>query len=55
VPLPSKIGLQVLDPIDLTERFGDDPDRDEVYDRVTGEMQEALDALDRERGMPVVG
>jgi len=55
LPLPSKIELQVLDPIDLTERFGADPDRDEVYDVVTGEMQEALDALDRARGMPVVG
>jgi 1-acyl-sn-glycerol-3-phosphate acyltransferase len=55
VPLPSKIELQVLDPIDLVERFGADPDRDEVYDTVTGEMQDALDVLDRERGMPVVG
>ena len=41
----------MLDPIDLTERFGADPDRDEVYDTVTGEMQDALDALDRERGL----
>ena len=55
VPLPSKIKLQVLDPIDLTERFGADPDRDEVYDSITGEMQDALDTLDRERGIPVVG
>jgi 1-acyl-sn-glycerol-3-phosphate acyltransferase len=55
LPLPAKIELQVLDPIDLTERFGSDPDRDAVYDAVTGEMQEALDALDRERGLPVVG
>jgi hypothetical protein len=55
VPLPSKIELQVLDPIDLTARFGADPDADEVYDVVTGEMQDALDALDRGRGMPVVG
>jgi 1-acyl-sn-glycerol-3-phosphate acyltransferase len=55
LPLPSKIELQVLDPIDLTERFGADPDRDEVYDTVTAEMQDALDALDRARGMPVVG
>jgi 1-acyl-sn-glycerol-3-phosphate acyltransferase len=55
LPLPAKIELQVLDPIDLTDRFGEDPDRDEVYDVVTGEMQDALDALDRERGMPVLG
>ena len=55
LPLPAKIELQVLDPIDLTERFGAEPDPDEVYDAITGEMQDALDTLDRERGMPVVG
>ena len=55
LPLPSKITLEVLEPIDLRERFGADPDRDDVYDAVTGEMQEALDALDAERGLPVVG
>jgi 1-acyl-sn-glycerol-3-phosphate acyltransferase len=55
IPLPSKIEIQVLDPIDLTERFGPDPDREEVYDVVTGEMQETLDALERERTVPVVG
>jgi 1-acyl-sn-glycerol-3-phosphate acyltransferase len=55
LPLPAKISLKVLEPIDLEERFGGDPDRDEVYDEITGEMQEALDELDRERGLPVIG
>jgi 1-acyl-sn-glycerol-3-phosphate acyltransferase len=54
-PLPSKITLQVLEPIDLRERFGARPDQDEVYDAVTGEMQDALAALDEERTVPVVG
>ena len=31
-PLPAKITIQVLEPIDLRERYGDDPDLDEVYD-----------------------
>jgi 1-acyl-sn-glycerol-3-phosphate acyltransferase len=55
VPLPSKVTLQVLPPIDLRERFGARPDGDEVYDAVTGQMQDALDALDDERTIPVVG
>jgi 1-acyl-sn-glycerol-3-phosphate acyltransferase len=55
VPLPSKITLQVLEPIDLRERFGAKPDRDEVYEAITGEMQDALTALDEERDIPVVG
>ena len=55
LPLPSKITLQVLPPVDLRERFGARPDRDEVYDAVTTEMQDALSALDEERTIPVVG
>jgi 1-acyl-sn-glycerol-3-phosphate acyltransferase len=54
-PLPAKITLQVLEPIDLRERFGPEPDRDEVYDTVTSEMQDALTALDEERTVPVLG
>ncbi|HEX2392493.1 MAG TPA: 1-acyl-sn-glycerol-3-phosphate acyltransferase [Solirubrobacterales bacterium] len=55
LPLPAKITIQVLPPIDLTERFGPDPDHDEVYDFVTDQMQTALDALARERRLPVLG
>jgi hypothetical protein len=55
VPLTSKVTLQVLPPIDLREEFGARPDGDEVYDAVTGQMQEALDGLDAERSIPVVG
>ena len=55
LPLPSKIQIEVLPPVDLRERFGPDPDHDEVYETVTGEMQEALSGLAEERSLPVVG
>ncbi|MFL5909361.1 MAG: lysophospholipid acyltransferase family protein [Gaiellaceae bacterium] len=55
LPLPAKITVEVLPPIDLTERFGPDPDHDEVYEEVTGEMQDALTDLQAERIAPVVG
>jgi 1-acyl-sn-glycerol-3-phosphate acyltransferase len=55
LPLPAKITLEVLDPIDLRARFGTDPDPDEVYEEVTDEMQETLSDLQGERILPVVG
>jgi 1-acyl-sn-glycerol-3-phosphate acyltransferase len=55
IPLPSKITIQVLPRIDLRARFGANPDLDEVYAYITGEMQRALDALARERKLPVLG
>jgi 1-acyl-sn-glycerol-3-phosphate acyltransferase len=55
IPLPAQISIQVLPPIDLTERFGEKPDEEEVYDEVTGEMQDALDELADERNLPLVG
>ena len=54
-PLPAKITLEVLEPIDLTERFGADPDLDEVYNEVTNDMQDALTGLHDERTLPIVG
>lgn len=54
VPLPAKIVVQVLPPIDVAEHFGPDPDVDEVYAHVTGTMQEMLTELGRRR-VPVVG
>jgi 1-acyl-sn-glycerol-3-phosphate acyltransferase len=55
LPLPSKIVVQVLPPIDVAERFGEDPDEREVYEHVTGTMQEMLTELGRRRRLPVVG
>jgi hypothetical protein len=45
----------VLEPIDVREEFGDDPDLNEVYDYVTRVMQETLDTLAAERRFPVIG
>jgi len=45
----------VLPPIDLLDRFGKSPDHEEVYEGVTGDMQEALDELADERSLPLVG
>jgi 1-acyl-sn-glycerol-3-phosphate acyltransferase len=55
LPLPAKITIEVLPPIDLREQFGPEPDVDEVYEHVTRQMQETLDALAAERRFPVVG
>ena len=54
-PLPAKITIQVLDPIDLREEFGRSPDLDAVYDEVLGRMQATLTALAEERRLPVIG
>ena len=55
VPLPSKVTVQVMPPIDLEKRFGGDADPDEIYEEVTGEMQDTLSELDEERAVPIVG
>jgi 1-acyl-sn-glycerol-3-phosphate acyltransferase len=55
IPLPAKITIEVLPPIDLEQRFGRDPDHDEIYAEVTREMQDALSELQDERTLPVVG
>jgi 1-acyl-sn-glycerol-3-phosphate acyltransferase len=55
VPFPAKIRIQVLEPIDLRERFGDDPDWDEAYDYVSSYMQVGLAELASQTLLPVVG
>ena len=55
VPLPAKITVDVLPPIDLKQRFGTDAEPEHIYDEVTGDMQDALDDLSDERTLPVVG
>lgn len=54
-PLPAKITIEVLPPIDLRKQFGASPDIDEIYEHVTGVMQEALDRLADERTLPIIG
>jgi 1-acyl-sn-glycerol-3-phosphate acyltransferase len=55
IPLPAKITVEVLEPINVREQFGENPDLNEVYDHVTRVMQEALDTLAAERRFPVIG
>jgi 1-acyl-sn-glycerol-3-phosphate acyltransferase len=50
IPLPAKITIQVLEPIDVS-----DMDVDEAYELVLGRMQTALTALDDERRLPLLG
>jgi 1-acyl-sn-glycerol-3-phosphate acyltransferase len=54
-PLPAKITMEAMEPIDLRERFGSDPDIDEAYDAITTEMQAKLDELAAERRLPLLG
>jgi len=55
IPLPAKITIEALPPINLQREFGPDPDIDEVYDHLSRLMQETLDALASERRYPVIG
>ena len=55
IPLPAKITIETLSPIDLKGEFGPDPDVDEVYDHLIRLMQDTLDALAAERRLPVIG
>jgi 1-acyl-sn-glycerol-3-phosphate acyltransferase len=55
IPLPAKITVETLPPIDLHAEFGPAPDVDEVYDHLLRVMQDALDALAAERRLPVLG
>ncbi len=55
LPLPAKITVETLAPIDLRAEFGPDPDLDNVYDHLIRLMQDTLDALAAERRLPVIG
>jgi 1-acyl-sn-glycerol-3-phosphate acyltransferase len=55
IPLPSKIVMRVLDPVHVTELFGEDPDVDEVDAHVRMLMQRALDEMAEERRFPILG
>ena len=55
LPLPAKITIEVLPPIDLERRFERDADHTEVYEAITGAMQQTLSELQDERSIPVVG
>jgi hypothetical protein len=53
VPLPAKITIEVLEPIDVASQYGHDVDA--AYDAIVGRMQRTLDRLASERRWPVLG
>jgi 1-acyl-sn-glycerol-3-phosphate acyltransferase len=55
LPLPSKIVTQVLAPIDIAAKFGEDPDVAKVDAHVRKVMQTALDRLAAKRRLPLLG
>jgi hypothetical protein len=55
LPLATKIVTQVLEPIDIEEQFGEDPDVDAVDAHVRVVMQTALDNLAEKRRFPILG
>ncbi|WP_440713215.1 1-acyl-sn-glycerol-3-phosphate acyltransferase [Gordonia sp. FQ] len=55
LPLPAKITIAYLPPIDLRAAYGDDPDLDVVYTDLVATMQDVLSALQSERRLPVIG
>jgi 1-acyl-sn-glycerol-3-phosphate acyltransferase len=54
LPLPAKIRMQVLEPVDLNARFGQAPDWDEAYDYVTSVMQVGLSRLASKTVVPMI-
>jgi 1-acyl-sn-glycerol-3-phosphate acyltransferase len=55
LPLPAKVVTEVLEPIDLTARFGEDPDVNEVDAYVRSVMEGALKRLASQRRFPILG
>lgn len=55
IPLPSKITIRVMPPIDLRKELGRDPDIEAGYKLVTSRMQRTLTRLNNQRTIPVVG
>ena len=52
IPFPAKIKQEILEPIDIRERFGERAASDQAYRYVTDRMQEALTRLAAERALP---
>ena len=55
IPLPSKITIRVLPPLDLRKRLGPNPDLNDGYALVTDTMQHTLTGLGNKRRFPVIG
>src|SRR5947209_4015978 len=54
-PIPAKISIRVLKPIDLKKRLGPRADTDAGYRVVTSTMQRTLTRLSHDRSLPVLG
>src|SRR5256714_86928 len=54
-PLPAKLTMKALEPIDLRKEFGPNPDLDEIYETLLGRMQAELDSMAAGRRLPEVG
>jgi 1-acyl-sn-glycerol-3-phosphate acyltransferase len=55
LPLPAKVTIELLEPIDLRARYGAEPDVEEIYRELMATMQDTLTALQLERRLPVLG
>jgi 1-acyl-sn-glycerol-3-phosphate acyltransferase len=55
IPLPAKIRVRVMPPIDLRKTLGSKPDVEKGYKLVTSRMQRTLTRMATERSVPVVG
>lgn len=55
IPLPAKITVRVMPPIDLRKKLGKNGDVEEGYRIVTSRMQRTLTRLSNQRTLPVVG
>jgi 1-acyl-sn-glycerol-3-phosphate acyltransferase len=55
VPIPAKVAIRIMPPIDLREELGRKPDVDEGYRLVTSRMQRTLTRLATDRTLPVLG
>jgi 1-acyl-sn-glycerol-3-phosphate acyltransferase len=60
IPLPAKVTVELLDPIDWSSSHGPEAADDEAvvracYDELTAKMQVALDRLAAERRFPIIG
>ena len=55
LPLPAKVTIHVLEPIDLRAHYGPEPDFDVVYEDTIGRMQAELTRMAEERRFPIVG
>jgi 1-acyl-sn-glycerol-3-phosphate acyltransferase len=55
LPLPAKVTMRLLEPIDVRERYGEDADIDAVYNDLVDVMQKELTSLQQQRRLPVIG